>query len=121
MIYEGRVDIQFAEREFHFVQLVDVHSRGKFTHRNRKKRRSHWLGHDLAKRRPRAIKTENANLVFGIVGRFKKWKALDVVPVGMGNQQRKFYCPRLKFFVESDTKRPDPRAGIKDDNLAIRS
>src|SRR6516162_4936854 len=87
MIYERRVNVQFTEREFHLVQFVDVHSRGELTHRDWKERRPHWLHHDLAERRPGAIKTEDAYFVFGIVGRLKKWEPLNVVPVGMSNEQ----------------------------------
>src|SRR5215831_7580302 len=120
MIYERRVNVQFTEGEFHLVQFVDVHSRGEFTHRDRKERRFHWLHHDLAERCPGAIKTEDANLVFGIVRGFKKWEALNVVPVSMSNEQGEFYRSPLKFSVEGDTERPDARAGIEHDNLAIR-
>jgi len=87
MIYQCCVNVQFPKRELHLVQFVDVHFRGERAHGDRKERRFHRLGHDLAERRPGAIKTENANLVFRIVRWLKKREALDVVPVGVRNQQ----------------------------------
>ena len=87
MIYERCVNVQFTERELHLVQFVNVHFRGELAHRDGKERRFHRLGHDFAERRPGAIKTENANFVFGIVRGLKKWEALDVVPVRVSNQQ----------------------------------
>ena len=121
MIYERCVNVQFPKRELHLVQFVDVHFRGELTHRDRKERRFHGLGHDLAERRPGAIKTENANFVFGIVRGLKKWEALDVVPVRVSNQQRQPDWLRLEFSVESDTERPDARARIEHNNLAVSS
>src|SRR4029453_11160376 len=121
MIHEGYVNVQFAERELHLVQFVDIHSGGEFTHRYRKERRFHRLRHNLAKCRPGSVKTENTDFVFRIVRRLKKWKALDVVPVGMSNQQREFYRSRLKFSFQGDTKRPDARACVEHDNLAVCS
>ncbi len=119
MIYEGCVNVHLTEGKFHLAQFVDVHSRGELAHRDGKERRLHGLRHDFAERCAGAIKTENANLVLGIVRGLEKWEPLDVVPVRMGNEQGEFYRSRLKFSVESDTKRPDAGAGIKDDNLAV--
>src|SRR5262245_4614390 len=121
MIHKGYVNVQFAERELHLVQFVDVHSGGEFTHRDRKERRFHRLRHNLAECRPGSVKPENADFVFGIVRRLKKWEALDVVPVGMSNQQRELYRSHLKFPFQGDTKRPDARASVEHDNLAICS
>ena len=121
MIYERRVNVQFAEGELHLVQFVDIHFRGELAHGDWKERRLHRLGHDLAECRPGTIKTENADFVFGIVRGLKERKALDVVPMGVGDQQRELNRSRLKFFVESDAERPDARARVEHDNLAVRS
>src|SRR4029077_2959211 len=121
MIYERCMNVQFPERELHLVQFVNVHFRGELTHCDRKERRFHRLGHDLAERRPGAIKAENANFVFGIVRWLEKWEALDVVPVRVSNQQQQPDRSRLEFSVKSDTKRPDARARVEHNNLALGS
>src|SRR5215471_13379457 len=119
MIYECGVDIYFAERERHLAQFVNVHLRGQFTHGDRKERRFHRLGYDLAERRACAVKTKNANFVLGIVRRFKKREALDVVPMRVRDQQRKLDRSRLEFFLQSDPEWPDAGPGIEHDNLTV--
>jgi len=46
---------------------------------------------------------------------------LDVVPMRMGDQERKLDRSRLKFFLQGDAKWPDAGAGIEHDNLAVCS
>src|SRR5262249_6720806 len=119
MIYKRGVDIQFAERELHLREFVNIHLCGELTHRDWKEGRSHRLGHNLAEGRPGAVKTEDANCIFGIVRRLEEGEALNVVPVCMGDQQREFDRPGLKFFLQCHTKRPDAGARIEHDNFAL--
>src|ERR1700757_4143259 len=107
MIHERRTNVHFTQRELHLAQFVDVHLRGEFTHRDGKEWRPHRLRHYSAEGGPGAGKTQNANFVFRIVCGLKEWESLDVVPVGMSNQQRELYRSRLKFSVESDSERPN--------------
>jgi hypothetical protein len=67
------------------------------------------------------IAPEDAKTIVFDVGRNKKWKSLNVVPVGVGIEkgQRQGGCS--EFIDEGATKRTDSRAGVNDEDLALDS
>src|SRR5581483_5967543 len=117
MIHKFCLYPQLAQRIFHLGQLFDRDLRGKLPHGDGEKRRLHRFRNDLAKSRAGAIETQNADFVFLVVGRLKEGQALDVIPVGVSDEERKFDGLSAKLFFQRRAERSNAGAGVKNNNF----
>src|SRR5882724_325767 len=121
MIHKSRTHLHFANRKRHFAQFLDFNLSGQLTHGDREEWRLHRLGEDLRERGARFVETEDTDLVFWIVSGSKKRETLNVVPMGVCNQERKLDWFCTEFLCQLDSQRPDARACIEYDDLVIHS
>src|SRR5436853_4497635 len=102
MIHESRTDMHFANLEIHGLKLFDFDLSWQIVERDRKKRRRHLTFKDLAQAAAGSIVAKNLDLVFVVVRRHEKRKALDVVPMNMGNEQAEINRAGTEFAFESE-------------------
>src|SRR5205807_10035732 len=100
MIHESRTDMHFADLEIHCLKLFDFDLSRQIVERDRKKWGCHLALENLAQTGPRAIVTENLDLIFVVVGRDKKRKSLNVVRMNVSNKEAEINWAGIGFVVE---------------------
>src|SRR6476659_6918512 len=104
MIGEHRADFDSAEIELHVLQLFEGHASRHLIERDRKKSALHLLKKRTAQTMHRALVTEDANINPWTVGRDEKREALDVVPMGVGDQHVKVHRHLPEFLHDRLSK-----------------
>src|SRR5262249_41293794 len=64
-----------------------------------------------------AFISKNANIYPRIIGGDEEWEALDVIPMGMGDQDRKFESLFAYLFDQRLAESPNSRTSIQDNDL----
>src|SRR5712691_232241 len=111
--------MHFADFEIHRLKLFDFDLSRQIVERDRKEGGCHLTLENLAQTAARSIVTENLDLVLVVVGRYKKRKSLNVVPMNVGNKQAEINRARPELVLESQTKFANSRPGIEDNELAV--
>ena len=92
---------------------------GHFAQANREERAFHLAGQHDFEAVARAFVPEDAQVVLRLIDGQKERQALDVVPVGVRQQQGQVERPGVEFGDQLAPQQPQPGAGVEDDDLAI--
>ena len=88
MVHEHGPHLYFADVELHVAQFLNGDVARQFFQSDWKEGAFHLRAKRGGETLTRAFVTKNADIVLGIVGRDKKWKSLNVIPMGVREQQR---------------------------------
>src|SRR5205085_9263018 len=69
----------------------------------------------------RALESEDFYFVARIVGGHEKWKALDVIPMRVRNEQAEIDRLARKFAAQTRAERTNARTRVEHDQFAIRA
>jgi hypothetical protein len=87
MIQESCAHPHFADRKFHLFELFDLNGSSQIAPVHRKKWNLHLSGQNSGEAGAGTLISQNANGVLGFVCGKKKRKSLNMVPVGVSQQQ----------------------------------
>ena len=108
-----------ADVEAHFLEFLDADVGRHFAQANREERAFHLAGQHDFQAVPRAFVAEDAQVVLRLIDGQKERQALDVVPVGMREQQSQVERLVVELGDQLAPQQPQSRAGVEDDDLAI--
>src|SRR5205823_814839 len=79
----------------------------------------HLPGQSAGEAEPRTLETEHAQVVFRLVSGEEKRKALNVIPMRVGEEHAQTDWLGFKFLSQRQTERADAGASVEHDQLAI--
>ncbi len=103
------------------VEFIDRRDPGEGLERDRELERIHLAGERGLEPGPRSSRAENPDFVRRRVSRAEKRQTLDVVPVGVRNEQGEVERLRLQFAREGEAERANPAPGIENNHFVIES
>ena len=119
MIQEAGVHLHFADREFHPLEFLDLDRARQVFPAHGKKRHFHLGGENGGEAGARTFESQNAERVLGFVSGKKKRESLDVVPMGVGQEQGEIDRRAVEFLLERKPKLANARARIENNDFAI--
>src|SRR5690242_13425556 len=117
MIKTARVDLYFADGELRLLQFLDDDCARHVAKADREKRRFHLRRQGGGETGLGALIAEDAERVLLLVGRQKKGKALDVVPMKMRDKQSRPDWPIGKLRFQGNAELTQTRARIENNDL----
>ena len=117
MVGAVRADERGADGEIKIAQFFDLDVAGQFRERHGEIGAFHLAGEGGFQTFARAFAAENAQAAAGFVNRGKERQALDVIPVGVGNEEREVERLGLEFAKQRDAELAQAGAGVEDDDV----
>src|SRR6266850_6828497 len=119
MIGHARRDADGANVEAGFFELLDFDVGGDFFQSNGKEGAFHLAGKNICQSVTRAFVTKNAQMVLWLVNGKEKRKALDMIPMGVGEEQGDFHWGIVELGEELATERTQTCATVENDDLVV--
>ncbi len=117
MVCAVGADERGADGEIEIAQFLDVNVAGQFGERHGEIGAFHLTGEGGDEAFVRAFAAEDAEAAAGFINGRKEGQALDVIPVGVGNEEGEIERLGLEFFEERDAEFAEAGAGIEDDDV----
>ena len=92
---------------------------GRASNSTGKKGRGHLANENVAQPRSRTVVAHDPDTILVVVGGNKKGKPLDMVPVHVGDEQRKIDRAWSEFLLQRGAECADASARIKHDDLTV--
>ena len=119
MIGHAGGDLDGADVEVGFFKFFDFDVGGDFFQSNGKEWAFHLAGENVCEAVARSFVTEYAKMVLFLVDGKKKWKALDMIPMGVREKQCNFHGGVVELGKELPTEGAQTGATVENDDLVI--
>jgi len=101
MVDPDGVNPQLTHASSVVTQILDDDRAGQIAKADGKERAFHLAGEQLGQAVPGALRAIDLDPIVGLVGRLEEGESLNVIPVGVGEEQRELKGPRLELTSKS--------------------
>src|SRR3954471_5528010 len=112
MIREFGAHVNFADRKLHLLQFFDRDIAGQILQADREEGSLHLSGENRREPGERAFIPKDAYEILVLVGGKKERQPLDVVPMGVRDQEREVDGAIAEFLLEREAEQANSGAGI---------
>lgn len=119
VIGEGGLHQDTADAELGLAEFADVDVAGHFAEGDREVRAFHLGGEGGQEAAAGPFVAEDPHLVVRVVGRNEERESLDMIPVGVGDEDGDVERLVLEFPGEGESQATDAAAGVEDDDLTV--
>ena len=121
MMGKAGFDAHRSNVKVQVFKFLNFHVAGHFLQTDGEKGAFHLLRQHVLQAMARAFVTQDAQLIARFVHRQKKWQPLNVVPMGVRQEQGQLDRLMIEFGHQFESQRTQPCAGIENNDLPIGS